>query len=649
MRDSILKRFAIVTLVALTLAVAASLALSYLYSWHETLKLGATQTESAADVVSYNLQNLDEDEVFDPDSEVYDEMHGNLRWVCETYNLKYISIYTADEGLTTRTYYYAAADEDEDDKLARQYFPFGATSDTPFDKAEIAALSGKVLSDSPERIKNEYGTTYAWYYPLKMKGYDRYFVICTEFNVRVIVTSVNDNALSFAVPMITILMLVIALEILLLQRDVVRPLRVVSSKMRNFIQDRARDNTPLDFARNDEIGEIAESFNQMSINIENYVDRIQEMTEERVASTTELQVARRIQLGFVPETSREVGPGFEAFAMFRAAREVGGDFYDLFIREDGRICVVIADVSGKGVSAALFMAMCRAMVHEKLKRGVNPAQALNEVNDSLLANNPEGMYVTAFAGVYDPSSGELCFANAGHTKPYVVGRGFIVPDTGIALGLFEDAEILEERIRLAPGEGIMLYTDGATEAASADDKLFGEGRLAEAICDAHDAREAVLALVDSIDAFAAGREQFDDITLLCLFAGEGDVWHWELSPEISSFATLRHGILELCGNTTMVRRAMLALDEAFSNVVNYSGATKVDVWAQREGGTLTVRLVDDGVAFDPLTHEVGERDFEDLDDGGMGIMFIGEAACDLSYERTGGCNVFSMTFELEEH
>lgn len=647
MRGSLLKRFAIVTLVALVAASVASLAISYRYSYNEAIQEGTALAESAAFVVSTYLKRNSPESIRDADPETYQSMHDDLRGICESFHMMYISVYSANDDRTVRTYYYAVGASDKDDKVMMDKFYLGSTSSAPFDEDELNALSGEIPGDKPGKIENEYGNTYAWFYPLRMNGADDYWIICVEFDASRIAASVADNALSFAIPMIAILILLMSQEAYYLHSSILKPLRSISSRMRGFVNDRAPDAELRGMGHGNEVLEIAESFDQMSTDIEHYVSRIEEMTEERVASSTELQVARRIQLGFVPETSEEIGPGFEAYALCRAAREVGGDFYDLFVREDGRVCVVMADVTGKGVSAALFMSMCRTLIHEKLALEMDPARVLNGANTAILRNNPEGLFVTVFAGVYNPSTNELLFANAGHTRPYVIGKGYLNPDPGIALGLFDDADIVNERVELASGEGILLYTDGANEAVSSQDTFYGEERLAQAACDATSAQSAVLSLAESIDSFTTGREQSDDLTILCLFARSENVWHWALPLELSSFATLRQGVLELCGNSVEVRRALLALDEAFSNVVNYSGASKVDVWARSENGVLSIRLVDDGMAFNPLEHVEDEREFEDLCDGGMGISLVKQVTSDLSYERVDDRNILVMCFELE--
>ena len=184
---------------------------------------------------------------------------------------------------------------------------------------------------------------------------------------------------------------------------------------------------------------------------------------------------------------------------------------------------VVGDVSGKGVAAALFMAMTKTMVHEGLASGIDPAQVLNRVNDRLCASNPEGMFVTVFAFVLCPSTGEVRYANAGHLPPLAIGRDDDVRQVdappGVLLGLFEDAGLEDGTLVLAEGEYLLAFTDGATEAVNVESKFFGDEALAQCVASStpyRDASALVDVVVDAVDAFAAGHEQFDDLTVVAL-------------------------------------------------------------------------------------------------------------------------------------
>lgn len=327
---------------------------------------------------------------------------------------------------------------------------------------------------------------------------------------------------------------------------------------------------------------------------------------------------------------------------------MGGDFYDLTPLDDGKLLIIVADVSGKGISAALYMSMCLTLLHSKLQDFKDPAVVLNEANDIIEQSNTENMFVTVLAGFFDQATGVLTYANAGHTPPLLTNGTYLDPDPGIALGLFEGAGIVNETVTLKPGEGILFYTDGAVEANNSDKEFFGEDRLAKAVAGSTSAEEAVRAAVDAVDTFVGETEQFDDLTLLALFAkgDETQCWNADLAPELASFQMISEHLRELDVSKADLSRITLACDEAFANVANYANATSVTVSATRSNDLLVIRLSDDGTPFDPLSNEPAEREFEDLEFGGMGIKFIKESCDEVSYEYAEGRNVLTMSFNL---
>jgi sigma-B regulation protein RsbU (phosphoserine phosphatase) len=206
----------------------------------------------------------------------------------------------------------------------------------------------------------------------------------------------------------------------------------------------------------------------------------------------------------------------------QAAREVGGDFYDFFILPDGRLGLVIADVSGKGMSAALFMAVTRTLLRMVALSGVDAAQCLSTVNALLAADNPEMMFVTAHYATLDPATGALEYASAGHPPPLLVGAEGAVRELpgcdGIVLGVRPAQEYPLRRQTLAPDEVLFLYTDGVTEAADPAGNLFGEERLAATLAPhgGLHCQDLLAAVVREVMAFAASAPQADDITCLAL-------------------------------------------------------------------------------------------------------------------------------------
>ena len=244
-----------------------------------------------------------------------------------------------------------------------------------------------------------------------------------------------------------------------------------------------------------------------------------ERAKERMES--ELKIAHALQGAILPKTLPD-SPSFSGQALMTPAREMGGDFYDFFTLDDGRLSVVMADVSGKGVPAAFFMAIARTVMRAAAARHPDPGPCLEEVNDAICEQNPQDLFVTLFYGILDPKTGEFVYANAGHNPPFVVKRPGDVqalPMTGgMAVGVMPGLPYSEDATTMAPGDTMFLYTDGITEAMNVDEEEFTEARLEAVLADGHALPvDAVLTNVTSaVVEFVAGAEQSDDITCIVL-------------------------------------------------------------------------------------------------------------------------------------
>lgn len=267
-----------------------------------------------------------------------------------------------------------------------------------------------------------------------------------------------------------------------------------------------------------------------------FVDNMQEERrnkniKERIEH--ELNVARTIQMSMVPKVF-PVPPEIselEVFAVLEPAKEVGGDLYDFFYIDENHFCFVIGDVSGKGVPASLFMAVTKTLIKAKSGPGIRSADILFRTNNELCQGNDESMFVTLFCGIMDIRTGEIEFSNAGHNKPYVHRKDGQVQmlslKQGIALGVMEEFPFQNETFALSPGDALILYTDGVTEAMDNNEEMFTEHRLEQKIAQTGQvsARGLTQAIVEEVNSFVNGAPPFDDITVLVLrywgCAGDG--------------------------------------------------------------------------------------------------------------------------------
>jgi sigma-B regulation protein RsbU (phosphoserine phosphatase) len=238
---------------------------------------------------------------------------------------------------------------------------------------------------------------------------------------------------------------------------------------------------------------------------------------------TELRIAREIQLGILPtDTSAATrGAGVEVHTLLEPAREVGGDLFEVLRADNGKLVVLIGDVSGKGIPAALFMAVTMTLIRTLGTQFQKPEQILQGVNDALAVHNPRNMFVTIFCAVYEPGSGLLSYASAGHPAPMLVrnGRCEAVPcEPGMVAGAFSGLEVSSQSLQLATGDLLLLYTDGVTEAFNDAGEQFGEGRLSEELSrqPGQSAAQSVTGVLEAVRRHARQHPQSDDIAMLGL-------------------------------------------------------------------------------------------------------------------------------------
>ncbi len=313
---------------------------------------------------------------------------------------------------------------------------------------------------------------------------------------------------------------------------VLRPLKKVQTSIRGYKQNKDSTAVIADLAEvrsHNEIGALAGDVSEMVREIDNHMDKIRTITAEKERIGTELALATRIQEAMLPSTfpafpDREE---FDVYASMDPAKEVGGDFYDFFLLDDDHLALVIADVSGKGIPAALFMMVSKILVNNYTMTGSSPAKALEAVNRQICANNREEMFVTVWLGILELSTGRLTAANAGHEYPVLrmPGGGFALykDKHGFIIGGMDGMKYKEYEIQLEPGARLFVYTDGVPEATNAKLELFGTDRMLEALNkDPAASPEEILKNVRAaVDDFVGTAEQFDDLTMLCLeYRGE---------------------------------------------------------------------------------------------------------------------------------
>ncbi len=424
--------------------------------------------------------------------------------------------------------------------------------------------------------------------------------------------------------------------------------------------------------RLDEVGLLTQSFIGMRDKLKRHIIDLTDATAQRERLQSELDIAQRIQASMLPPTHhvRNGRCGFELRALLRPAKTIGGDLYAWFMPHGQRLCFLIGDVSDKGIPAALFMARtitmaAQASAQAGAAQAPRPDRLLRKLNAGLCGGNDNDMFVTMLCCVLDLDSGALTLASAGHDAPLRVdthGPTAIEAETGGALGLYEGMEFPCSHTVLAPGDRLVLYTDGVTEARDKNDAMFGEQRLRDVLAAHKDAAPGALveAITAAVDAFAHDAPPADDLTLLVL------EWHGGAVPHRLDFAL--RGTLAATeaaldridawladGGTAIEPRAdiRLALEELLVNTINYGcrgamDAPRIELALDRADGKLTATLTDDAIAFDPFA--VAEPDFDPdpAREGGFGVFLVRRLADAYAWRRNGEGNRVELSFLLDK-
>jgi len=303
-----------------------------------------------------------------------------------------------------------------------------------------------------------------------------------------------------------------------------KPLRTLTGQVERIASGHFNDVLP-EVERTDEIGTLSHSFAHMQQSLVSYMDELTRTTEKRVRIEGELKIARGIQMAMVPR----VFPAFpdrkdiDLYASIMPAKEVGGDLYDYFIQDD-RLYFCIADVSGKGVPASLFMSVTRSLFHVLAQQSLPPSEMARQINDSLSDRNEHLMFVTMFIGAIDLRTGHLSYCNCGHNPPVILskdGPAFLdcIPNT--SLGISAGFTFVGQEIATVKGTPLFLYTDGLNEAENPDHEQFGNDRLMTVLGrqDYVDAKTTVYRMSDAVAKHVGGADASDDLTMLCLKVG----------------------------------------------------------------------------------------------------------------------------------
>lgn len=361
-----------------------------------------------------------------------------------------------------------------------------------------------------------WSTTYIYEFSAPAEETQKMIAESTADTGRNINQRINSLQTTFIGIFIAVILAVSALAFWL-ARTITRPVLVLNHGAR-VIGSGNLDHT-VDIRTGDEIEDLSHSFNKMAADLKTQMEVVRLTTAEKERVQKELEIAKGIQQSFLPEFPPEID-GFDLAALNTPALEVGGDFFDFIPVSLNKWGLVIADVSGKGIPAALFMALSRTMIRANAADRPTAAEAISRANNMISEEDRANMFVTLFYGVLDPVRKTLTYINAGHNPPLILGKNagdvIMLAAKGVALGLMPNIEFEEKEVALHPGDVVILYTDGITEAINRKNEMFGHERIARLVEDHRHltSREIIKLIEKEVTVYSDGQPQFDDLTLL---------------------------------------------------------------------------------------------------------------------------------------
>ena len=490
----------------------------------------------------------------------------------------------------------------------------------------------------------------------------------------VTLTEVAEGMKSFLIQYVIAMFITMNLYAVLLslhmKKNLVKPIRAITNAAQDYVRARQAGEATTDhfsmlnIRTGDEIENLSYVMADMERDLTVYMDNLTSITAEKERINTELDLARRIQADMLPNIFPAFPDrkDFDIYASMKPAKEVGGDFYDFFLLDDSHLALVMADVSGKGVPAALFMMISKILVQNYVMSGMSPGKVLEVLNEQICQNNREEMFITIWLGVLNLETGILTACSAGHEYPILKdpdGDFKMIKDQhSFVVGGLAGQKYREYTLQMDQGSKLFLYTDGVPETTNIREELFGMERTLRALNDAkEEAPDAIIRRVDrSVEYFVGEASPFDDMTMMCIEykakrKGGGSVMK-ELTVDavgenlaaVTEFVDAELEALD-CPLKTQFK-IDVAVDELFTNVAQYAyvpdtGKVTVQFGVEENPTTAVITFIDRGKPFNPMLAKEPDvtLDVKNRAIGGLGIFMVKKSMDEMSYEYKDGQNI----------
>ena len=580
----------------------------------------------------------------------------------------YIAMYDPER---SNIVYVVDADPNEEDR----YLPGDWEDVNPKGLAKFMNWNGEGTLYDIEWTK-AYGLLCTVGLPIENKAGETVAFMLVDISAENVLVGMWEFALQLTIALIIVTLLLAWLQTRRINRTLVRPINQIAEASVNYVADRKNNRTEkerftkLNIHTGDELENLSLAMADMERELTDYESNLTQITAEKERIGTELSLATRIQASMLPHVFPPFPnrKEFDVYAMMNPAREVGGDFYDFFLIDEDHLGLVIADVSGKGIPAALFMMISKTILQSCAMLGNGAAETLTRMNEALCSNNQVEMFVTVWLGILQISIGKLTAANAGHEYPAIKrkdGKFELLKDKhGLVIGGMAGTRYKEYEIQMNPGDVLYVYTDGVPEASDAENHMYGTARMIEALNkhEVSDVKHLIESVRDDVNDFVKDAEQFDDITMLCM-EYKGMIKNSEDENQAKNVLTVEattENLYQVMGFVDERLEAAdcppkaqmqvdLVVEEIFVNVANYAyapntGDVTVGFELEKDSEMAVITFEDSGVPYDPLKKEDPDVTLEaqDRQIGGLGIFMVKKNVDDISYEYRDGKNILTM-------
>ena len=598
--------------------------------------------------------------------EYYQTVKSELKLVMDTVGLEYFYVVVPED---YQFYIWDTGEEDSPDICPFGYEEIYFTEEA--DKIMHSAFSADAEKTIVITNSEEYGYLASAYVPIL--GSDGQPVALSSVDISL--DEVNREIYTFVATLVAISFGVLLISSILYhfytRRVLIKPIRTLHDDAEKLVSDQMNN---LDTFANrvhtgDELEELGGAFEFMTHELSDYIRNLAAVTAEKERIGAELNVASQIQADMLPRIfpAFPERSEFDIYASMAPAKEVGGDFYDFFLVDDDHLALVMADVSGKGIPAALFMVIAKTLIKNHAQLGESPAEILNNVNRQLCEGNEAELFVTVWLAVIEISTGRGLAANAGHEHP-VIRRAdgsyeLIVYRHSPAVATMDGIRFREHPFELYPGDSLFVYTDGVPEATDANNSMFGNDRMLAALNRDPDASPDKLlhTVRGEIDAFVGDAPQFDDITMMgfkYIGPSEKDENKLTLDAKVENLDLVLgfvDGALEKLGCSSRTKMQIdVAVEELFVNIAHYAyapgtGSASIQFEARKDPKRALITFIDSGVPYDPLAKPDPDVTLsaEERQIGGLGIFMVKKSMDDVLYEYRDGHNVLTIIKNLE--